>query len=129
CRFRAIESRRAVARSVNMGVSGIIDGNGRVLCPERRKSSLVSDDAPIWEVVWDKELPRAEWGRFKKVPAVMIGAVPIDRRSSVYAHWGDWLPQGCWILLGLSLFWSWGATRRNTPTSVNGTPKATAESR
>jgi apolipoprotein N-acyltransferase len=33
CRFRAVECRRAVARSVNMGVSAVIDGNGRLLRP------------------------------------------------------------------------------------------------
>jgi apolipoprotein N-acyltransferase len=35
CRFRAVECRRAVARSVNMGVSAVVDGNGRVLRPRR----------------------------------------------------------------------------------------------
>jgi apolipoprotein N-acyltransferase len=33
CRFRAVEGRRCVARAVNMGVSAVIDGNGRVLRP------------------------------------------------------------------------------------------------
>ncbi len=33
CRFRAVECRRSVARTVNMGVSAVIDGNGRVLKP------------------------------------------------------------------------------------------------
>src|SRR5262249_34849743 len=33
CRFRAVECRPAGARAVNMGVSGVIDGNGRVLRP------------------------------------------------------------------------------------------------
>jgi apolipoprotein N-acyltransferase len=113
CRFRAIESRRAVARAVNMGVSAIIDGSGRVLRPVPRKSDLVPADAPVWEVTWGErnlpELPLQEWARFKKVSAVVIGAMPIDRRYSLYAHWGDWLPQGCWILLGMSLF---GSLRR-----------------
>ena len=30
CRFRAVECRRSVARAVNMGISAVIDGNGRV---------------------------------------------------------------------------------------------------
>src|SRR5262249_40290951 len=33
CRFRAVECRRSVARSVNMGISAVIDGNGRGLGP------------------------------------------------------------------------------------------------
>src|SRR5262249_51049995 len=33
CRFRAVECRRSVARSVNMGISAVIDSNGRVLEP------------------------------------------------------------------------------------------------
>ena len=41
CRFRAVECRRAVVRSVNMGISAVIDGNGRVREPER---FLVGDD-------------------------------------------------------------------------------------
>src|SRR5262249_19103627 len=31
CRFRAIECRRAIGRAVNMGISAVIDGNGRVV--------------------------------------------------------------------------------------------------
>src|SRR5207249_9926463 len=38
-RFRAIETRRAVARAVNMGVSAVIDSNGRVLAPTTHKTS------------------------------------------------------------------------------------------
>src|SRR5262249_51089874 len=34
CRFRAVECRRSVVRSVNMGISAVIDSNGRVLAPE-----------------------------------------------------------------------------------------------
>jgi apolipoprotein N-acyltransferase len=130
CRFRAIESRRAVARAVNMGVSAIIDGNGRVLRPIPSRSNLVPANAPIWEVVWGEgklpELPRSEWRRFKKVAAVVIGAIPIDRRYSLYAHWGDWLPQGCWLLLGIGLFWSWGRNRANRLAALSREPHATA---
>ncbi len=80
CRFRAVESRRAVARAVNMGISAVIDGNGRIVA-----------------------LPGADWERSKKVEAVLTGVVPIDRRTSLYARLGDWVPWGCWagIVVGL----------------------------
>src|SRR5207237_2965743 len=67
CRFRAIECRRAIARAVNMGISAVVDGNGRVIA-----------------------LPRADWTRSKKVAAVLTAAVPIDHRVSLYARFGDW---------------------------------------
>jgi apolipoprotein N-acyltransferase len=74
CRFRAIECRRGVARAVNMGVSAVIDGNGRVV-----------------------SLPGPDWEKSKKIAAVLTAAVPIDRRGSAYAALGDWLPWGCWL--------------------------------
>jgi apolipoprotein N-acyltransferase len=100
CRLRAVESRRAVARAVNMGISAVIDGSGRVLRPEVVRPGT-------WEVrdPGAAELPVAEWGRFKKVPGVLTAAVPLDQRHSLYAHWGDWLPQACWILLGAGCLW------------------------
>jgi apolipoprotein N-acyltransferase len=79
-RFRAVECRRALVRSVNMGISAVIDGNGRVVA-----------------------LPGATWAESKKVAAVVTAAVPIDRRVSPYAHLGDWLPVGCWLLVGVGL--------------------------
>ncbi len=44
-RFRAIECRRGLARSVNMGVSAVIDGNGRVLRP---RTLSAPDDVEWW---------------------------------------------------------------------------------
>jgi apolipoprotein N-acyltransferase len=86
CRFRAIECRRAVARAVNMGISAVIDGNGRVIA-----------------------LPGPTWEQSKKVEAVVTASIPIDRRTSLYALWGDWLPWACWLVLGLGMiqakFW------------------------
>ena len=35
----------------------------------------------------------------------MVVDVPIDRRTSLYAAWGDWLPNGCWMLIGSGLAW------------------------
>ena len=82
CRFRAVESRRSVVRAVNMGISGIIDPDGRV-----------------------KELPDYEWSTSKKTIAIVAGEVPLDSRGSFYALAGDWMPALCWILVfaGLGL--------------------------
>jgi apolipoprotein N-acyltransferase len=82
CRFRAIECRRAVARAVNMGISAVIDGNGRVVA-----------------------LPGPTWAQSKKMAAVLTATIPIDARSSLYARWGDWLPWACWITIGGGFFW------------------------
>jgi apolipoprotein N-acyltransferase len=72
CRFRAIECRRAVARAVNMGISAVIDGNGRITL-----------------------LPGPSWAASKKVEKVLTAAIPIDRRASLYARWGDWFAWTC----------------------------------
>jgi apolipoprotein N-acyltransferase len=80
CRFRAIESRRAIARAVNMGISAVIDGNGRVLA-----------------------LPGPSWAQSKKISAVVTASIPMDRRTSLYSRWGDWLPWSCWLVLVLGL--------------------------
>ena len=79
-RFRAVECRRAMARAVNMGISCIIDGNGRVVT-----------------------LPGKTWAASKDCTAVVIGAVPIDRRDSLYVRWGDVLPWGCLALCGVGM--------------------------
>lgn len=83
-RFRAVECRRAVTRAVNMGVSAVIDGNGRVVA-----------------------LPAETWSASKDRAAVLMAQVPIDRRVSYYAMWGDlplglvWAECGLWGLLVL----------------------------
>jgi apolipoprotein N-acyltransferase len=115
CRFRAIECRRSVARAVNMGVSAVIDGSGRVLRPEpvRWVPEAGPMVGPAWALlepylrtltVWRvpdgvRSLPVDEWKGYKKVAGVLLATVPIDDRTSLYARWGDWLPLGCWGLL------------------------------
>jgi apolipoprotein N-acyltransferase len=105
CRFRAVECRRAIARAVNMGISAVIDGSGRVLSPmdstNRKASPFVWKLPPGSQRATD--LPVHDWWRFKKVQGVLQGPVPIDHRTSFYAQWGDWLPQICWLLIGFGL--------------------------
>ena len=82
CRFRAVEARRSIVRSVNMGISAVIDADGRVVA-----------------------LPDPDWSKSKKTEAVVTAAVPIDTRGSLYATLGDWLPAACWLaaLVALAL--------------------------
>jgi apolipoprotein N-acyltransferase len=108
CRFRAVEARRAVARAVNMGISGVIDGNGRVQAPEFMGRY---EGISIWAINgtkdgWTPTLAVSDWKYFKKTPGVLTAIIPIDSRTSFYALWGDWLPIGCWCGLGLALAWA-----------------------
>lgn len=76
-RFRAVESRRAIVRNVLNGYSGLVDSNGQFT---RAGDSLILSKAHT------------------------IVDIPIDRRSSFYSQFGDWLPCGMLaVLLALEL--------------------------
>lgn len=92
CRFRAIEARRSVVRAVNMGISCVIDPDGRVIA-----------------------LPGDSWSNSKKIDAFVTANVPLDSRESWYSKLGDWLPALCWGLLVLGHFVSM-YRRRTGPT-------------
>jgi apolipoprotein N-acyltransferase len=81
CRYRAIESRRSVVRAVNMGISAVIDPDGRII-------ALPGD---------------GRWANAKKVAGVVRAEVPVDSRESVYARVGDWVPAMLWAMLALGL--------------------------
>jgi apolipoprotein N-acyltransferase len=97
CRFRAIECRRAVARSVNMGISAVIDSNGKVQAPRQFGSHNWVVEEQNGKV---PELPQANWQDFKKVSGVVTATIPIDSRISLYSYLGDWLPWLCWAVIG-----------------------------
>jgi apolipoprotein N-acyltransferase len=111
CRFRAVECRRPVARAVNMGISAVIDGNGRVLEPQPLSQYKIASGvgpepvvAGVWQVTPESaSMPPHRWEEFKKVACVVLATLPLDGRSSVYARFGDWLPWACWGAFGVSL--------------------------
>jgi apolipoprotein N-acyltransferase len=77
CQLRAIETRRSVVRAVNMGISAIIDPNGKVIA-----------------------MPGDTWASSKKVEGIVRGSVPIDTRTTLYSRLGDWLPLIGWAVIG-----------------------------
>jgi apolipoprotein N-acyltransferase len=127
-RFRAVEARRAIVRAVNMGVSAVIDSNGRVLAPlqtaifDARWKRVEGPLGPpseehtyLWSVRRTQNgnsLPVSSWASFKKVQGVIYATVPIDDRASFYSLWGDWFSRSCWGLLAVGLIWSVRTARR-----------------
>jgi apolipoprotein N-acyltransferase len=64
--FRAVENRVPLARSVNTGLSAMVDGNGEI------RESLAKESKGVLSVT-----------------------VPLDKRMSYYSQWGDWLGLTC----------------------------------
>ena len=117
CRFRAIECRRPIARAVNMGISAVIDSNGRVLEPS---SVRLGEDVFLWTVPpGARELPVSRWHEYKKVAGVLVASMPLDQRGSLYARWGDWFALGCGgvllLCLGAICFRRRGEAARDKP--------------
>lgn len=84
-RFRCIETHRSMVRAVNMGISCIIDGLGRVIA--------LPEGASTWRQAKDRE-------------AVIVGTVPLYDDETFYTRWGDLLPWGCWLVIAGSLLLS-----------------------
>ncbi|HYV35401.1 MAG TPA: apolipoprotein N-acyltransferase [Gemmataceae bacterium] len=117
-RFRAIETRRALARSVNMGISAVIDGNGRVLAPVKIKAPGPGQ-SDLWTISPSEVLSVGQWHTYKQTEGIVVVDMPIDRRTSLYAVCGDWLPYSCWALVGIGLAWGWRG-RKRTPSLAAG---------
>jgi apolipoprotein N-acyltransferase len=81
CAFRAVENRLAVVRSVNTGISCLIDSAGRI------RNGFVAGDLP--KDAMDREAV-AGW---------FVDNLPIDKRVTVFSKYGQWLDFCCAVSL------------------------------
>ncbi|MBN1796344.1 MAG: apolipoprotein N-acyltransferase [Sedimentisphaerales bacterium] len=79
CVFRAVENRIAIVRSVNTGISCVIDPIGNI------KDGYITGDLP------EKAFER------KGVQGYFADTVSIDSRVTVFSRYGQWLDNGCAI--------------------------------
>ena len=77
CVFRAVENRLAVLRSVNTGISCLIDTVGRV------KNGFLAGNLP------HKAMAR------KGMAGWFVDRVPIDKRTTFFSKYGQWLDFCC----------------------------------
>ena len=77
CAFRAVENRLAVLRSVNTGISCLIDSAGRI------RDGFTAGSLPIEA--------RARTG----MPGWFIDRIPVDNRVTFFSKYGEWLDFCC----------------------------------
>ncbi|MEN6577001.1 MAG: apolipoprotein N-acyltransferase [Phycisphaerales bacterium] len=96
CTFRAVENRLPIVRSVNTGVSCLIESTGRI----RNGYLAASNDFPAEAM---KRTAMAGW---------FTDRLPIDRRVSFYSRHGEWFANGCAAVFVATLLWPLGARWR-----------------
>jgi apolipoprotein N-acyltransferase len=111
CRFRAVEARRSVVRSVNMGISAVIDPDGAVAALPRLATRQYDAATGDYRMTLSDRQQRG-WTESKKVEGIVTAAVPIDDRAPPYAQLGDWIPAACWAVAGVAL--AAGVVRRRS---------------
>ena len=96
CVFRAVENRLAVIRSVNTGISCLVESTGRI----RDGYLAASDDFPPSAM---NRTAMAGWFTDK---------LPIDGRVSFYSRHGEWFANGCAVLFVGIVVWPLGGRWR-----------------
>jgi apolipoprotein N-acyltransferase len=91
CAFRAIENRLAIVRSVNTGISCLIDSSGRIV------NGFLAGTLPPNTM--------ARTG----MPGWFLDRVPIDRRTTFFSKYGEWLGFCCEVCLILFIIVSLSA--------------------
>ncbi|NQT00534.1 MAG: apolipoprotein N-acyltransferase [Planctomycetes bacterium] len=91
CAFRAVENRLAVVRSVNTGISCLIDSSGRI-----RNGFLAGT------------LPPDAMSR-TGMPGWMLDRISIDKRTTFFSKYGEWLGFCCQLCLILPIILSLSA--------------------
>jgi apolipoprotein N-acyltransferase len=89
CAFRAVENRLSILRSVNTGISCLIDSTGRI------KNGFLKGNLPINAV---ERKGMAGW---------FVDNLPIDKRITFFSKYGRWLDLTCsffFIMSILSIF-------------------------
>ncbi len=97
CTFRAVENRLAIIRSVNTGISCLIESTGRI-----RDGYLAAGDG----------FPAEAMGR-TAMTGWFVDRLPIDKRVSFYSRHGEWFADGGAALFVAALVWPLGAWTRD----------------
>lgn len=98
CAFRAVENRLAVVRSVNTGISCLIESTGRI----RDGYQAASEGFPLKAM---NRTALAGW---------FVDRLPIDDRVTFYSRHGEWFANGCAGVFATALLWPPVAGRRRT---------------
>ncbi|OHB68646.1 MAG: apolipoprotein N-acyltransferase [Planctomycetes bacterium RBG_13_62_9] len=93
CTFRAVENRLAIIRSVNTGISCLIESTGRI-----RDGYLAASDG----------FPGRAMDR-TGLTGWFLDKMPIDTRVTFYSRHGEWFATGCAAAFVTALVWPLGA--------------------
>jgi apolipoprotein N-acyltransferase len=93
CAFRAVENRLAIVRSVNTGISCLIESTGRI-----RDGYMAGSDG----------FPHRTMDR-TAMTGWFLDRLPIDKRVTFYSRHGEWFGDGCVVIFATVLFWPLGA--------------------